>query len=150
MLPRIPGRRLQENLLTTYRKFMEVFLGRSPDLPLIETDLPTAFAAAWARLNSLCGWGSEHSADRSIKTVYGWVLKQPSAVLKQLKDDNVNFANPGIAVADAVLRQEIMELLDRRDAAGVLTLHPPPVQQPDVSAFKTCMPRLAILYPLSF
>ena len=148
MLPRVAGRRLQENLLSTYHKFMEVFLGRNPDIAAIEMDLTTAFTAAWARLDRACSWSNERSADRSVKTVYGWLLKQPD-VLKLLKDDKVPFANPGSAVADVVLRQEIMEMLDRRDAAGVLTLHPPPPspQAYDLSAFKTCMPRLAMLYP---
>jgi hypothetical protein len=148
MLPRVAGRRLQENLLSTYHKFMEVFLGRNPDIAAIEMDLTTAFTAAWARLDRACSWSNERSADRSVKTVYGWLLKQPD-VLKLLKDDKVPFANPGSAVADVALRQEIMEILDRRDAAGVLTLHPPPPSPEayDLSAFKTCMPRLDMLYP---
>ena len=146
MLPRVAGRRLQENLLSTYRKFMEVFLGRNPDISIIETDLTTAFTAAWTRLHRECGWSNERSADRSVKTVYGWLLQQPK-VLTLLKDDKVPFANPGSAVADVVLRQEILNILDRRDAAAELMIHPPPLQAPDVSAFKVCMPPHAIMYP---
>jgi hypothetical protein len=126
---------------------MEAFLGRNPDMAAIEMDLTTAFAAAWARLHRECGWSNERSADRSVKTVYGWLLKQPK-VMTLLKDDKVPFANPGSAVADVVLRQEILNILDRRDAAAELMIHPPPLQSaPDLSALKACMPPHAIMYP---
>ena len=65
-----------------------------------------------------------------------------------MKDDKVPFANPGSAVADIVLRRDIMNMLDQRDAAAVLMLHPAPLQSaPDLSAFKECMPPHAIMYP---
>lgn len=155
MLPRTAGRRLQENLLSTYRKFMEAFLGRSPDVATIELDMATAFAAAWTRLRRMYGWDRqtvtgcdiEHSAERAVKTVYGWLLKEPS-LLQRMRDEKVSFAQPGSAVADVVLREEILNILDRRDAAAELMLHPAPLQSaPDLSAFKECMPPHAIMYP---
>ena len=154
MLPRTAGRRLQENVLSTYRKFMEAFLGRSPDVATIELDMATAFAAAWTRLRRMYGWDrptvtgcdNDHSAERAVKTVYGWLLKEP-ILLKQLIEEKIDFAQPGSAVRDVVLRQEILEILDRRDAAAAVLVHPAPVQPSPVSpALVACVPRLAILY----
>jgi hypothetical protein len=104
MLPRGERRRNQENLLSTYRKFMEALLGRDPDVTSIEMDLTPAFTAAWCRLQRMYGWdrptvtggGNDHSAERSVKTVYGWLQKEPS-ILQRMRDEKVSFVAPGSA-----------------------------------------------------
>ena len=65
-----------------------------------------------------------------------------------MRDEKVSFSQPGSAVADIVLRQEILDLLDRRDAAAAVIVHPAPPQPALVSsALVACVPRQALLYP---
>jgi hypothetical protein len=93
----------------------------------------------------MCFYDSEASVSNGCTR---WLdLKTMIRTCAGYVDKHTQFWNVG-PITD-MLRQEIMEILDRRDAVGVLTLHPPPPspQAYDLSAFQTCMPRLAMLYP---
>ncbi len=41
-----------------------------------------------------------------------------------MRDETALFSQPGSVNADVVLRQEILEILDRRDAAAAVIVHP--------------------------
>jgi hypothetical protein len=88
MLPRVEGRRAQENLLSTYHRFMDAFLGCSPNYSDVEANIAGFFDLAWARMVRVCSWDSTRSPARATKTVYGWLLDQPEK-LKVLQDSKL-------------------------------------------------------------
>ena len=88
MLPRVEGRRAQENLLSTYHRFMDAFLGCSPNYSDVEANIAGFFDLAWARMVRVCNWDSTRSPARATKTVYGWLLDQPEK-LKVLQDSKL-------------------------------------------------------------
>ena len=89
MLPRIEGRRAQECLLTTYKSFMQAFLGKNINLADVETNVQGFFHLAWARMATEYGWAEKsRSSARTVKTVYGWLLERP-ALMQKLKDSKL-------------------------------------------------------------
>lgn len=123
MLPRVEGRRKQENLLSTYHQFMQALLGCNPDFQYIDMDLQMVFEVAWARMTQICGWGKDCLPERSVKTVYGWLLKTPD-MLRQLKDTKVSFVEKQIEEAGnrtLEAQQQLLQLNGRRNATTTST-----------------------------
>ena len=142
MLPRVEGRRAQENLLSTYRKFMDAFLGSNPNYSDVESNLTGFFDLAWTRMVRVCEWDSTRSPARATKTVYGWLLEQPSK-LKLLLDSKLVLS---VTVQVEAVRSAHVMHEDARHAAGngndvssvIVTNEPAPA---------ACVPRNAFLYP---
>jgi hypothetical protein len=159
MLPRVENRRAQENLLSTYHKFMEAFLGRSPNYSDVEANIVGVFDVAWSRMVRVCDWPSTRSPSRSTKTVYGWLLEQPQK-LKLLQDSkvvvsmtveveaarNAHASRLGCSLsslsAEGVEAEQGLENEEQRtDLMSVIVVNEP--------APAACVPRNALLYPAS-
>ena len=142
MLPRVEGRRAQENLLSTYHKFMDAFLGRSPNYSDIESNLTGFFDLAWARIVRVYEWDSTlRSPARATKTVYGWLLEQPTK-LKLLQDSKVVLSvtvQLEAAQTAHVLHENAAAAGNGHDFSSLIVTNEP--------APAACVPRNALLYP---
>jgi hypothetical protein len=142
MLPRIEGRRAQENLLSTYRKFMDAFIGCRPNYSDVESNITSFFDLAWARMARVCEWDSTRSPTRATKTVYGWLLEQPTKI-KLLQDSKVvvSVTVQTEEVRNSHLLHEVHAAVagEAQDLSSLIVLNEP--------APAACVPRNALLYP---
>jgi len=123
MLPRGDGRRAQECLLSIYKEFMLAFLGRHPNLTVVESNIQACFGFAWARMASTCEWSSSRTANRSVKTVYGWLRDRPVA-MKTLQDTPLKF--PEVFEVQLAMQDRNSRELTRLPIANVGHHYTPP------------------------
>ena len=165
MLPRVEGRRSQENLLSVYNHFMQAFLGCNPNISDVEANVDNFFQVAWSRMAQVCEWDSERSPVRSTKTVYNWLLAQPDK-LKQLKNSKVivSVTVAAEAARSARLERETAQVrsviaaaemesliaapeMGSVDAAASGLTNPAADEEVTVADIPSCVPRNALLYP---